>query len=123
MNPASILRQRRALRWSVPTCIAGVIALAAAGVFTAEATSEKLPSKSAAALLADVQSARVTGFSGTIVAQMSLGLPSLPAISGNGGQASLPALLSGSHTMRFWYDGPERQRLALLGTTNETDVF
>ena len=70
-----------------------------------------------------MQTARVSGFSGTIVAQMSLGLPALPNIGGNQGQASLPSLLSGSHTMRFWYDGPDRQRLALLGTTNETDLF
>ncbi|MDT4962174.1 MAG: hypothetical protein QOF87_1821 [Pseudonocardiales bacterium] len=123
MTALTILRQHRALRWSVPACVAGVVALASAGVFTAQASSERLPSKSASALLADVQSARVSGLSGTIVAKMSLGLPSLPSVGGNQGRASLPSLLSGSHTMRFWYDGPDRQRVALLGTTNETDVF
>jgi outer membrane lipoprotein-sorting protein len=123
MTVSMILRQHRALRWSVPACVAGVVALASAGVFTAQASSDRLPAKSASALLADVQSARVSGLSGTIVAKMSLGLPSLPAIGGNQGQASLPGLLSGSHTMRFWYDGPDRQRVALLGTTNETDLF
>jgi outer membrane lipoprotein-sorting protein len=123
MTASTILRQHRALRWSVPACVAGVVALASAGVFTARASSERLPAKTAAALLADVQSARVSGLSGTIVAKMSLGLPSVPSIGGNQGQASLPSLLSGSHTMRFWYDGPDRQRVALLGTTNETDLF
>jgi outer membrane lipoprotein-sorting protein len=123
MTVSTILRQHRALRWSLPACVAGVVALAGAGVFTAQASSERLPAKSAAELLADVQSARVSGFSGTIVAQLSLGLPALPNIGGNQGQASLPSLLSGSHTLRFWYDGPDRQRLALLGTTNETDLF
>jgi outer membrane lipoprotein-sorting protein len=123
MSPSTILRQHRALRWSVPACVAGVVALASAGVFTAQASSERLPAKTAAALLADVQSARVSGLSGTIVAQMSLGLPSLPDIGGSQGQATVPSLLSGSHTMRFWYDGPDRQRVALLGTTNETDLF
>jgi outer membrane lipoprotein-sorting protein len=124
MSASTILRQHRALRWSVPACVAGVVALASAGVFTAQASADRLPPKSPTALLADVQSARVSALSGTIVAQTSLGLPALPNIGGGGqGQASLPGLLSGSHTMRFWYDGPERQRLALLGTTNETDLF
>ncbi|MDQ2750211.1 MAG: hypothetical protein M3Y44_11915 [Actinomycetota bacterium] len=123
MSASTILRQRRALRWSVPACVVGVICLAAAGVFTAQASSERLPTRSAAALLADVQSGRVSGLSGTIVAQMSLGLPTLPNIGGPQAQASVSGLLSGSHTMRFWYDGPDHQRLALLGTTNETDVF
>jgi outer membrane lipoprotein-sorting protein len=123
MSVTMILRHHRALRWSVPACVAGIVALASAGVFTARASSERLPAKSAEALLADVQSARVSGLSGTIVARTSLGLPSLPNIGANQGQASLPSLLSGSHTMRFWYDGPQRQRLALLGTTNETDLF
>ncbi len=35
----------------------------------------------------------------------------------------MASLLSGSHTMRFWYGGVDRQRVALLGTTDETDVF
>lgn len=91
-------------------------------MFTAQASSESLPQTTPAALLAAVQSARVTGFSGTIVARMSLGLPDLPALSG-GGEASTAALLTGSHTMRFWYGGPDRQRVALLGTTDETDLF
>jgi outer membrane lipoprotein-sorting protein len=123
MTVSTILRHHRALRWSVPACVTGVVALACAGVFTAQASPERLPEKSASALLADVQSARVSGLSGTIVAQMSLGLPALPNIGGSQAQASVPSLLSGSHTMRFWYAGPDRQRLALLGTTNETDLF
>ncbi|MFN2518678.1 MAG: outer membrane lipoprotein carrier protein LolA [Jatrophihabitantaceae bacterium] len=123
VRTASIFQHHRAIRWSVPMCVAGVVGLAAGGVFTAGASPESLPTLTPAALLADVQSARVPGFSGTIVAQMSLGLPELPAQAGGAGPASVARLLSGSHTMRFWYDGPDRQRLAMLGTTNETDIF
>lgn len=123
VSAPSIFAHHRSLRWSVPACVAGVVALAAGGVFTAQASSKSLPPITAAALLADVQSAQVPGFSGTIVAQMSLGLPALPALSGGPNGVSMASLLSGSHTMRFWYGGPERQRVALLGTTNETDVF
>jgi outer membrane lipoprotein-sorting protein len=121
--PSSIFQQHRALRWLLPACVAGVTALAAGGVFNAQASSGPLPELSPTALLADVQTADVPGMSGTIVAQMSLGLPELPAMGGNGGRASVGSLLSGSHTMRFWYGGPDRQRVALLGTTDETDVF
>lgn len=97
-------------------------------MITATATPERLPRTTSAALLGDVQAASVSGFSGTIVAQLSLGLPSLPGIAGAGsdsgsGEASVAGLLSGSHTMRLWYGGADRQRLALLGVTSETDVF
>lgn len=117
------MRNHSALRWSVPACVAGVLGLAAGGVFTAQASSRALPGTTPTALLADVSSAHVNGLSGTIVAQMSLGLPELPSVSGDAGQLSAASLLSGSHTMRFWYGGVDRQRVALLGTTSETDVF
>ena len=32
-------------------------------------------------------------------------------------------LLSGSHTARVWYAGQTKQRLALLDSVGETDVF
>jgi outer membrane lipoprotein-sorting protein len=61
--------------------------------------------------------------SGTVVETTNLGLPALPAIGGgNGGQASFSSLVSGSHTMRVWYDGPQRVRLALLGQLGESDL-
>jgi outer membrane lipoprotein-sorting protein len=123
VGPSSIFRQHRALRWVVPACVAGVSALAAGGVFTAQASPEPLPDTTPTALLAAMQSADVPGFSGTIVTKLSLGLPELPALGGDAGQASIASLLSGSHTMRFWYGGLDRQRMALLGTTDETDVF
>ena len=104
-------------------CVSGVVGLAAGGVFTAQASSESLPKTTPAALLAAVQSARTSGFSGTIVAQLSLGLPDLSQLTGGAGGASVTSLMSGSHTMRFWYGGPDRQRMAVLGTTDETDVF
>src|SRR5919198_2013809 len=31
--------------------------------------------------------------------------------------------MSGSHTMQVWYGGYDKQRVALLGATDETDVF
>jgi outer membrane lipoprotein-sorting protein len=62
----------------------------------------------------------VRPFSGTVVQTTDLGLPELP--SGNPDTADLTALLTGSTTVRVWSDGPERSRVALLGSLSETDV-
>ena len=40
----------------------------------------------------------------------------------HGGGLSLQSLLTGSHTMRVWYGGPQQQRLALLAPMAERDV-
>jgi outer membrane lipoprotein-sorting protein len=103
--------------------VLGVVGLAASGMITTKHHPAPLPGTTTADLLADVQTATVPGLSGTIVAQLSLGLPSLPGASDSDGDASMAGLLSGSHTVRLWYGGPDRQRLAVLGTTSETDVF
>lgn len=127
-----ILQRHPALRWLAPIGIACVAGLAATGVFTSAFTSaftssassaESLPATTPAALIAAVEKTDVDGFSGTVVSHLSLGLPALPAIGDVGGGTSFTALLSGSHTMQVWYGGPDRQRIALLGTTEETDVF
>jgi outer membrane lipoprotein-sorting protein len=114
----AIFLRNHALRWIIPTGVAGIVALAASGVLSAEATPN-LPARTAAQLLADVETAHVDGLSGTIVGKTSLGLPALPG----GSSAGLIGLLSGSHTSRFWYAGPNKQRFALLDTLGETDIF
>jgi outer membrane lipoprotein-sorting protein len=93
-------------------------------MITAKASPERLPGTTTTDLLADVQTSPVSGFSGTVVAQLSLGLPDLPGIgTSDRAGASMAGLLSGSHTMKLWYGGADRQRVALLGVTSETDVF
>ena len=73
---------------------------------------------SASGLVASVRAAQTRAFSGTILAQMSLGLTQADADT-----APSPALLSGAHTLRYWYGGADRQRVALLGPGSETDIF
>ena len=34
----------------------------------------------------------------------------------------MTSLVSGSHTLRLWYAGPNRVRLALLGSLGESDL-
>ena len=102
-------------------CVAG---LAATGFFDASASSSAgpLPATTPAALIAAVQQPTVEGFSGTVVSHLSLGLPDLPQVAGSD-STSFTSLLSGAHTLQVWYGGTTRQRVALLGSTEETDVF
>ena len=125
MNVLQILQRRRALRWLVPAGVAGVAAIVATGVLTSGgAGSASLPAMSPAALLAQVRNTDVTSFSGTIVTHVALGLPEIPEFGGAGdSETALSSLLSGSHTLQVWYGGVDQQRIALLGATDETDVF
>jgi outer membrane lipoprotein-sorting protein len=120
VNVRSIFLRNHALRWIVPSGVVGIVAIAASGVLSAQAISD-LPPRTAAQLLADVETAHVDGLSGTIVAKASLGIPALPTGAPTSG--NLLSLLSGSHTARVWYAGPDKQRFALLNTLSEADVF
>ena len=119
------LSRRPALRWLVPL-VAALLLVAggsAAELVSASARGD-LPARSASQLLADVQRARVDGLSGTVAQTSALGLPSLPQTGGpdNGAATSPLALLTGSHTLRVWYAGPNRVRLAVLDTLGESDL-
>ena len=120
---ASLLHSRRA-RWAVP--LVATAALVGVGPLVHAVTADahgSLPPRTAAQLLADVSQAKVQALSGTVVETADLGLPALPALGGRGGnEASFSSMLSGSHTMRVWYAGPDQQRLALLGQLGESDL-
>jgi outer membrane lipoprotein-sorting protein len=112
----------RLLRWGAPVVAAAAVAAVASGVFTAQA-NPSLPAKTAGQLLVDLQGASVDGLSGTVVQDSDLGLPQLPQVGGGGGSSSsLTSLLTGSHTLRVWYAGEDKQRVALLDSLGETDV-
>jgi outer membrane lipoprotein-sorting protein len=119
-------RQRqRVLRWLLPGVGAGVVALVTSGVLSAGA-NPNLPDRSPAQLLAAVSSPKQAGFSGTVVEKASFGLPDLNlgvlGTSSTDGTSPL-SLLSGSHTIRVWYGSPTKQRIALLDTFGEIDLF
>ncbi len=66
---------------------------------------------------------RAPALSGTVVETAHLGLPELPTPGGAGSaELSWPNLVTGSHTLRVWLDGPEKQRVALVGELAESDV-
>ena len=117
------LHRRPVLRWLVPATVA--VALAgggsAIGLLSASAGNQLAP-RTASQLLVDVQEARVTGLSGTVVQDADLGLPSLPGVGGSG-SSDLTSLVSGSHTLRVWSAGADKTRVALLGSLGESDVI
>ncbi|MEU4644979.1 sigma-E factor regulatory protein RseB domain-containing protein [Micromonospora sp. NPDC023814] len=117
----SVLKSRPVLRWLVPaTAVVTVIGGGAAlGTFAAQA-EPSLPPRTAAQLLVDLQTSRLEGLSGTVVQRADLGLPPLAGLVGGD---NLTGLLTGTHTLRVWHSGPDRQRIALLDTLGERDVI
>jgi outer membrane lipoprotein-sorting protein len=103
------------------SAVSGLRAIAGAG----------LPDRSAAQLLVDVRQARLDGLSGTVVQQADLGLPDLPIAGASGragstGSSDLTSMISGTHTVRVWFAGPDKARMALLGSLGslgESDVI
>jgi outer membrane lipoprotein-sorting protein len=122
-TPRLDVRSARRARWAVP--VVAAVALAGVGPLATALSAHArgtLPPRTAAQLLVDVQHAKVQALSGTVVETLDLGLPSLPDVGGHGGSADFSSLVSGSHTMRLWYAGPDRMRLALLGQLGESDL-
>ncbi|GAA2614216.1 outer membrane lipoprotein carrier protein LolA [Dactylosporangium fulvum] len=114
---------RPVLRWAVPAAVA--VAVVGAGVAAktlAVAAEPDLPPRTAAQLLVDLQTARLDGLSGTVVERADLGLPAIPSLTGEQ-SAELTSLVSGKHTLRVWYSGPDKARISLLGTQGQSDII
>lgn len=112
MKPRIPLR-RRISRLLAPGAVLGLAACSVIGTGT---SADTLPATDARGLVAALQRSVSTPLSGTLLAQVALGLPKPIA-------DRLSTLPDGSHTMRLWYGGPDRQRVALFGPGSETDVF
>ncbi|NMM25074.1 MAG: hypothetical protein HHJ11_16610 [Phycicoccus sp.] len=122
----SIFERNPALRWAVPAVTAVALVGGGSAIRGVQAIADAgLPARTAAQLLVDVQQANLDGLSGTVVQRSDLGLPDLPIAGAAGGTGSsdLTSLVSGSHTMRIWFAGPDKARMALLGTLGESDVI
>ncbi|MEU8262461.1 sigma-E factor regulatory protein RseB domain-containing protein [Micromonospora sp. NPDC048999] len=119
-----VFKNRAVLRWLVPVT-AGVAVIgggAAVGTFAAGA-EPALPPRTAADLLNDLRTSRLDGLSGTVVQRADLGLPPIADLAGAATGNELATLLTGTHTLRVWYAGPDRQRLALIDTLGEQDLL
>ncbi|NEE47008.1 DUF2092 domain-containing protein, partial [Streptomyces sp. SID8455] len=123
----------KAARYIVPVAVAGVAA-ATIGLVPALANSgdPDLPKISAQELIEKIAASDEEQLSGTFKISTDLGLPLdglagsfLPgAEEGKGAGAAAPQdklmeLTSGTHTLRVAVDGPEKQRLAILGKASE----
>jgi outer membrane lipoprotein-sorting protein len=117
----SLFDRKPALRWLAPLAFVLVVG-GTSGVVALNATADpRLAPRSAAELLVDLQQAKIDALSGTVVQESNLGIPELPGRGMN--DSSLTSLVSGTHTLRVWYSGPDKARLALLPSLNETDVI
>ncbi|WP_030693530.1 membrane protein [Streptomyces globisporus] len=127
---------RKASRFVVPVAVAGVAA-ATIGLVPALAASgdPDLPEITARQLIEKIAASDTQTLSGTFKISTDLGLPALDGLAsglgGLGGDGSssadpsekLTELVSGSHTLRVAADGPERQRLTLLGGSDEYSLI
>ena len=116
-----IWRTRR-LRWLVPGVVTLLVIGGAATARALTGGESELPPRTTDELLAELRAARLVGFSGTVVFRCDLDLP-VTATAAPGAAPKLGALLSGSHTLRIWYAGRDRFRLALLGTLGQSDLI
>jgi hypothetical protein len=111
----------RRARWAVPVGALVVTGGVLAGSLISVAQAAPgLPARTPAQLLVQVADSATPPLTGTVVETASFGLPSLP---GNQNPTSLASLLTGSHTVRVWYSGPRRFRLAVPEPLSESDLF
>ncbi|OEJ25605.1 DUF2092 domain-containing protein [Streptomyces agglomeratus] len=130
--------RRKAARYVVPVAVAGVAA-ATIGLVPALADSSDpdLPKITAQQLIEKIAASDTQRLSGTVKISTDLGIPSLGGIAGSlapeggtGGegsaadpQAKLMELASGTHTLRVAADGPDRQRLSIMGKAAEYSLI
>lgn len=140
---------RRVARYAVPAAVAGVAALTIGLVpALASSGSPDLPDITAEQLIAKMADSDTQRLSGTVKISTDLGLPALPGAAsggafggggpaheggdGRGGdeggsaadpQAKLMELASGTHTLRVAADGPEKQRVSIVGDAAEYSLI
>src|ERR1700722_7440710 len=116
------VKMSRRARWAVPGVAVVVTGAVIAGLqIPAAQAAPNLPARTPAQLLASFSSdAKVPPLTGTVVETASLGLPQLPQV----GNASSPmSLLTGSHTVKVYYQDASHFRLAVPQPESETDVI
>ena len=112
----------RRARWAVPGVAVVVTAGVIAGLQIPSAqASPVLPARTPAQLLAEISTdAQVPPLTGTVVESTSLGLPQLPQA---GNPTSITSLITGSHTVKVYYQDASHFRLAVPQPESETDII
>lgn len=127
--------RRKASRTLVPVAVAGVAA-ATIGLVPALADSgdPDLPKITAQRLVEKIAASDTQRLSGTVKITTDLGIPSLGGLAGSfvpGAGTSdsaapedrLTELASGTHTLKVAADGPDKQRLTILGKGSEYSLI
>ncbi|MEU0093340.1 hypothetical protein [Kribbella sp. NPDC006257] len=111
---------QRSRRWLVPvTAVAVVAGVGALGPVVADASPD-LPGITAQDLLAKVQTAKVDGLTGTVTSSTDLGLPAIPGLGGD--SAKFTDLLTGKHTARVAFAGPDKARISVIDNMAERTI-
>ena len=112
----------RRARWAVPATGVVVTAAVIAGLQIPSAqASPALPARTPAQLLAEVSTnASLPPLTGTMVETTNLGLPQLPQV---GNATSLSSMLTGSHTMKIYYQDARQFRVAIPEPESEVDLI
>ncbi|MFJ8882975.1 outer membrane lipoprotein carrier protein LolA [Streptomyces sp. NPDC102402] len=128
----TVVVRRKAARYIVPFAVAGVAA-ATIGLVPALADSgdPDLPDITAQELVEKIAASDEEQLSGTVKVSTDLGIPSIGGLAGSfapgagsagssaSPEAKLMELASGTHTLRVAADGPDKQRLSILGEGSE----
>jgi outer membrane lipoprotein-sorting protein len=116
------LKMSRRTRWAVPAAGVAVTAAVIAGLQIPSAqASPTLPARSPAQLLAEVGTdASLPPLTGTMVETTNLGLPQLPQV---GNATSLSSMLTGSHTMKIYYQDARQFRVSIPQPESEIDLI
>ena len=112
----------RRARWAVPATGVVVTAAVVAGLQIPSAqASPTLPARTPAQLLAEVSTdASLPPLTGTMVETTNLGLPQLPQV---GNATSLSSMLTGSHTMKIYYQDARQFRVSIPQPESEIDLI
>src|ERR1700761_3915014 len=116
------MKMSRRARWAVPATAGPAPAAVIGGLQIPSAqASPPLPARTPAQLLAEVSSdASLPPLTGTMVESTSLGLPQLPQV---GGATSLTSLLTGSHTIKIYYQSGRQFRVSIPEPESEIDLI
>jgi outer membrane lipoprotein-sorting protein len=116
---------QRLFKWAPAMGAVVAVTVAAIAIPMTANASSTLPSKTPAQVLALVANSKVSAFSGTIEQTSDLGLPTLPS-TGPGSDSSVAStleLLTGTHTVRVYVNGPKDARVQVLDSMAERDVI
>ncbi|MBO0804907.1 MAG: DUF2092 domain-containing protein [Nocardiopsaceae bacterium] len=121
-QPFGRARFSRQARWAVPAAAVAITGGVIAGTSIPSASAAPaLPPKTPAQLLADVAAKHsVPPMTGTVVETTSLGLPQLPD---TGDPTSISSLLTGSHTVKVYWENAKHFRFAIPQSLSETDLI